>query len=76
MNFRQIDQSPKTFIIVFPTGDELASGLSEFAKDQGLSAARFKAIGALSSVLLGWFRWEKKKYAPSVTLDEQVELIA
>jgi len=45
-------------------------------KTKGLSAATFKAIGALSSVLLGWFSWEKKNYEPSVTLDEQVELIA
>jgi len=57
MSLRQIDQSPKTFIIVFQTGDERASGLLGFAKDQGLSAATFKAIGALSSVLLGWFSW-------------------
>jgi len=35
MSLRQIDQSPKTFIIVFQTGDERASGLLGFAKDQG-----------------------------------------
>ena len=25
---------------------------------------------------LGWFSWESKKYEPSVTLDEQVELLS
>jgi hypothetical protein len=29
MKSRQIDQSPKTFILVFETGDELAKGLLE-----------------------------------------------
>jgi uncharacterized protein len=76
MNFRQIDESPKTFILVFQTGDELAKGLSKFAAEQKLSAASFKAVGALSSVRLGWFSWESKKYEPSVTLDEQVELLS
>lgn len=41
-----------------------------------MSAASFKAVGALSSVRLGWFSWESKKYEPSVTLDEQVELLS
>lgn len=76
MNFRKINESPKTFILVFKTGDELADGLLHFAKNQNLSAASFKAVGALSSVRLGWFSWESKKYEPSVTLDEQVELLS
>jgi predicted DNA-binding protein with PD1-like motif len=25
---------------------------------------------------LGWYSWESKKYEPSVTLDEQVELLS
>ena len=32
MKYRQIDTSPKTFILVFQTGDELAKGLREFAE--------------------------------------------
>ena len=76
MKSKQIDQSPKTFILVFETGDELAKGLLEFAEQEKLSAASFKAVGALSSVHLGGFSWESKKYEPSVTLDEQVELLS
>jgi uncharacterized protein len=76
VNFRKIDDSPKTFILVFKTGDELAEGLLQFAKEQKLSAASFKAVGALSSVRLGWFSWENKRYEPCVTLDEQVELLS
>src|SRR5260370_22113302 len=76
MHFRKIDDSPQTFILVFQTGDELAEGLLRFAKEQKLSAASFKAVGALSSVRLGWLSWESKRYEPSVTLDEQVELLS
>lgn len=30
----------------------------------------------LSSVRLAWFSWERKRYEPSVALDEQVELLS
>ncbi|MGA2664860.1 MAG: PPC domain-containing DNA-binding protein [Nitrososphaerales archaeon] len=76
MNFRQINQSPKTFVLVFQTGDELAEGLSRFAEDQRLSAASLTAVGALSSVRLAYFDWDNKRYEPSVTLEEQVELLS
>ena len=76
MNFKKIDESPKTFILVFKVGDELAEGLLQFAKEQKLSSASFKAVGALSSVRLAWYSWESKRYEPSVTLDEQVELLS
>src|SRR6201990_2903562 len=76
MKAKQIDQTPKTFILIFETGDELAKGLLEFAEQEKLSAASFKAVGALSSLRLGWFSWESKKYEPSVTLDEQLELLS
>ncbi|HEY2473252.1 MAG TPA: PPC domain-containing DNA-binding protein [Candidatus Cybelea sp.] len=74
MKFKLIADTPKTFILVFETGDELAEGLADFAKEQQLAAASFKAIGGLCSVRLTWFSWETKKYEPSVTLDEQLEL--
>lgn len=76
MKFRLIDQTPKTFVLVFQTGDELATGLSRFAEAQQLSAASFEGLGGLSSVRLAWFNWESKKYEPSVALDEQVELLS
>jgi uncharacterized protein len=76
VKFKEIAQRPKTFVLIFETGDELASGLSSFATDQHLSAASFKGIGGCSSVRLAWFSWESKKYEPSVTLDEQVELLS
>ena len=76
MTSRQISKSPKTFIVIFQTGDELASGLLDVAKEHKLTAASFKAVGALSSVRLAWFSWENKKYEPSVTLDEQIELLS
>jgi len=62
--------------VVFQTGEELASGLKTFAEEQEVPFASFKAIGGFSSARLTWFNWESKKYEPSVTLDEQVELLS
>ena len=51
-------------------------GLTGFAKEQSLSAASFKAIGALQSVKLGWYNPETKKYATAIEFAEQVELLS
>ena len=76
MRYKLVDEKPKTFVLVFDTNDELAQGLKEFASKQKLASASFKAIGALSSVKLGWLNWKTKQYEPSVSLDEQVELLS
>ena len=76
MKWKQIEQQPKTFALIFQTGDEISEGLETFAKEQNLSDASFKAIGALQSVTLGWYNPETKKYAVSVELKEQVELLS
>ncbi len=76
MRWKQLDVEPKTFALIFETGDEIATGLKAFAKEQSLAGSSFKAIGALSAVKLGWFDWETKEYRTSVELEEQVELLS
>jgi Plants and Prokaryotes Conserved (PCC) domain len=76
MHFKLLEQRPKTYILTFKTGDELAAGLKQFAADEKLAGSSFKAIGAFSSVRLGWFDWGTKEYRASVVFDEQVELVS
>ena len=76
MRWKQIENKPKTFVLIFETGDEIASALQQFAREQGLGGSSFEAIGALSHAKLGWFNWETKKYDPACVLDEQVELLS
>jgi hypothetical protein len=76
MRWKQIENEPKTFILIFETGDEIASVLQQFTSGQRLGASSFKAIGALSYVKLGWFNWETKKYDPARIIEEQVELLS
>jgi predicted DNA-binding protein with PD1-like motif len=76
MRWKQIADEPKTFVLIFETGDEVAGALQQFAKGQGMGGSSFKAIGALSYAKLGWFNWETKNYDSACVLDEQVELLS
>jgi hypothetical protein len=76
MHQKKMNDTPRTFAVIFETGDEIAKGLKEFANEEHLTAASFKAVGALSSVELGWFDCDDKQYHTSVKLDEQVELLS
>jgi len=76
MRYKLLEEHPRTYVLVFETGDEIAAGLERFASEQTVAGASFKAIGALSSVKLGWLNWETKRYETSVALEEQIELLS
>ncbi len=65
----------RTFALIFETGDEAMAGLSAFAKEHRLAAARFTAIGAFRDVTLGYFEWASKKYQKT-RVSEQVEVLS
>jgi predicted DNA-binding protein with PD1-like motif len=63
-----------TYALVFDPGDEVISGLTAFAKDHGLDASDFTALGAFSSALLGFFDVEQKEYQ-KIPVNQQVEVL-
>ncbi len=69
------ENGQKTFVLIFDTGDEFMSGLTKFAKENGLSAASLTAIGAFSDVTLGYFDMQKKEYE-KISMEEQVEVLS
>ena len=69
------DTDGVTFALVFQTGDEVASGLLKFAKENNIGAAHFTAIGAFRDVVLGYFDWSIKDYKRN-PLREQVEVLS
>ena len=69
------DQEEKTFALVFEPGDEVMEELTNFAKENGLNAAHFTAIGAFSDATLGYFDMEKNEYK-EIPVDEQVEVLS
>src|SRR5579862_6960223 len=45
----------RTYAVIFAKGDEILSGLTEFAEREKLTVGYFTAIGALQSARFGWF---------------------
>jgi predicted DNA-binding protein with PD1-like motif len=66
---------PRTWALIFDKGDEPVSGLTGFAKAQGLGGAHFTAIGAFSEVTLGYFDRKARDYK-KIPLREQVEVLS
>ena len=65
----------KVYVIVFLKGDEVLSGLTDFAIKYNVSNAHFTGIGAVSSATTAWLDLDKKLYHPTVTR-EQVEVLS
>ena len=56
-------------------GEEAKSAIVNFAKQNGVKAASFVALGAFERAKLGYFDWQKKEYVP-IPVEEQVEVIS
>jgi len=69
------ERGQRTFVLVFDAGDEVVSGLMDFAGENGLDAASFTAIGAFGTATLGYFDVEKKEYE-RIPVHEQVEVLS
>ena len=70
------EEQTQTWVLVFEAGDEVASVLETFARENKLTSSSLRAIGALSAVKTGWFNRETKKYETSADICEQVELLS
>ncbi len=52
----------KTYAIIFAAGDEVLSGLKEFAVKYSVKSAHFTAIGDASSAKYGWYDKSRKMF--------------
>ena len=65
----------KTYALIFAKGDEIMSGLTEFAVREKLVGGHFSAIGALERALFGWFDSSRKAFR-DIPVNEPVEMIS
>jgi predicted DNA-binding protein with PD1-like motif len=68
------DDRERTFALIYDKGDEVLTGLKQFAKEHKPRSAHFTAIGAFSDVLLAYFDWNTKQYK-EIPVNEQVEVL-
>lgn len=65
----------ESYVLVFDIGDEVMSVLTAFAKDNGIDASDFTALGAFSRAVVGFFDVDLKDYR-KIPIDEQVEVLS
>lgn len=53
-------EEPRLYAVIFSKGDEVASGLAEFAQRYNVTSAHFTAVGALHDVTVGWMAVRKE----------------
>ena len=76
MQSKLLNEKPeKTYVLIFDSGDEVMQGLTDFAKEHGLTASRFTAIGAFSEVVFGYYDMERGDYK-KIPVTEQVEVLS
>jgi predicted DNA-binding protein with PD1-like motif len=75
MKFRLLSENDgvKQYAIVLGKGDEVMSGLTDFARQNKVISASFTAIGAFSNAIVAWFDDSKKEFRLN-PINEQVEL--
>ena len=52
----------KNYVVIFANGDEIRSGLTEFAQKYKAMTAHFMAIGDATSVRFGFFDYDRKMF--------------
>ena len=77
MKFKILNQSAQetTYAVIFGIGDEVFSGLTQFAEENHIVAARITGIGAVRSATLGWFDPQRKTYR-RISIDHQSEVLS
>ena len=62
MKAKQIheERGQKTYALIFDTGDEFISELTGLAKENGLDAADFTALGASAAPLWATSTWRRR----------------
>jgi len=74
MKVKDLGSTARMFQVTFTKGDEVMSGLTDFAEKNNIKAAHFTAVGAFSSALLGW--GDPGKGFRKITLDQEAEVVS
>jgi uncharacterized protein len=65
----------KNYAIILAKGDEVMSGLTDFARQNKVTSASFTAIGAFSHATVAWFDDGRKEFK-LIPIEQQVELVS
>lgn len=75
MKVKDLGPAGHTYEVTFGKGDEVASGLTEFAEKNHITTGHFTGVGAFSSALLGWTDPEKRAFK-KIEINQEAELLS
>jgi uncharacterized protein len=75
MKVNELGKTGRTFEVLFSKGDEVASGLVEFAEKYHITAAHFTGIGAFDSATLRWTDVAKRGFK-TIPVNEEAEVVS
>src|ERR1019366_327811 len=76
MKVTDLGKSARTYRINMTKGDEIMSGLTEFAEKYHIKNAHFTAIGAINKGLFGWTDVEKGLGQKKIELNQEAEIVS
>ena len=68
-------ETPRHFVLVFETGDDVVAELQRFVEEQNVMAAFFKGLGGFQRTTVGFYNLSQQRYEP-IEIDEQVEVLS
>lgn len=76
MKVTDLGKSGRTYRLNFVKGDEIMSGLVDFAEKNHIHNAHFSGLGALSHAMLGWTDTERNNGQKKIEITEQCEVVS
>ena len=71
-----LGKSARTYKVNMTKGDEIMSGLTEFAEKYHIKNAHFTALGAINKGLFGWTDVESGKGQKKIELNQEAEIVS
>jgi predicted DNA-binding protein with PD1-like motif len=75
MKVKESGPAAKTYELTFSRGDEMMSGMTDFAEKYHITSGHFTAIGAVDSGILGWSDPDLKVYK-KIPITSESEVIS
>jgi predicted DNA-binding protein with PD1-like motif len=76
MKVTDLGKSARTFRVNFVKGDEIMSGMTEFAEKYHIKNGHFTAIGAINKAIFGWTDVERGVGQKKIELNQEAEIVA
>ena len=76
MKVTDLGKSTRTYRVNFVKGDELMSGMIDFAEKYHIKNGHFTALGALDKGLFGWSEGEGGRGQKKIELNQEAEIVS